>query len=114
MFCLSAAMYSDVICDSDASLAFFEDLIHLFLEDVLGTDQTKGKLQEAVSAERAVESSEQTGVLVKDNWPVSLAGILLNEEARVCELMSNFFHGGCLVMIASDGLIEVTEIQAQM
>ena len=67
MFCLSAAMHGDVICNSDTSLAFFKDLIHLFLEDVLGTDQTKGKLQEAVSTKRAVESSEQAGVLVKDN-----------------------------------------------
>ena len=67
MFCLSVVMYSDVICDSDASLAFFDDLVHLFLEDVLGTDQTKGKSQEAVSTIRAVESSEHAGVLVKDN-----------------------------------------------
>ena len=55
MFCFGAAMYSDVICDSDASLAFFKDLIHLFLEDVLGTDQTKGKSQEAVSTKGTVE-----------------------------------------------------------
>ena len=67
MFCLSAAMYGDVVCDSDTSLAFFKDLIHLFLEDVLGTDQTKGKLQEVVSTEGTVESSEQAGVLVKDD-----------------------------------------------
>ena len=67
MFCLSAAMYSDVVCNSNTSLAFFEDLIHLFLEDVLGTDQAKGKSQEAVSTEVAVESSEQAGVLVEDN-----------------------------------------------
>ena len=67
MFCLSVAMYGGVICNSDTSLAFFEDLIHLFLEDVLGTDQTKGKLQEAVSTKGAVESSEQAGVLVEDN-----------------------------------------------
>ena len=67
MFCLSAAMYSDVVCNSDTSLAFFEDLIHLFLEDVLGTDQTKGKSQEVVSTEGTVEGSEQAGVLVKDD-----------------------------------------------
>ena len=67
MFCLGAAMYCDVVCDSDTSLAFFKDLIHLFLEDVLGTDQTKGESQEAVSTERAVEGSEHAGVLVKDN-----------------------------------------------
>ena len=67
MFCLSAAMYSDVVCNSDTSLAFFKDLIHIFLEDVLGTDQTKGKSQEAVSTEGAVESSEQAGVLVEDD-----------------------------------------------
>ena len=60
-------MYSDVICNSDTSLAFFEDLIHLFLEDVLETDQTKGKLQEVVSTEGAVEGSEQAGVLVEDD-----------------------------------------------
>ena len=60
-------MHRDVICDSDTSLAFFEDLIHLFLEDVLGADQTKGKSQEVVSIEGAVESCEQTGVLVEDD-----------------------------------------------
>ena len=43
IFCLSVAMDSDVVCDSDTSLAFFKDLIHLLLEDVLGTDQAKGK-----------------------------------------------------------------------
>ena len=67
MFCLGAAMHSDVVCDSDTSLALFEDLVHIFLEDVLGTDQTKGKWQEVVSTEGAVESSKQAGVLVKDN-----------------------------------------------
>ena len=67
MFCLCVAMYGDVICDSNTSLAFFEDLIHLFLEDVLGTDQTKGKSQEAVSTKGTVEGSEQAGVLVEDN-----------------------------------------------
>ena len=67
MFCLSAAMYGDVVCNSNTSLAFFKDLIHLFLEDVLGTDQTKGKSQEAVSTEGAVEDSEHAGVLVEDN-----------------------------------------------
>ena len=46
MFCLSAAHDGDVICDSDTSLAFFKDLIHLLLEDVLGTDQAKGESQE--------------------------------------------------------------------
>ena len=44
MFCLGATMYSDVICSSDTSLAFFEDLIHFCLKDVLGTDQDKGKV----------------------------------------------------------------------
>ena len=75
MFHLGAAMYGDVVWDSDTSLAFFEDLIHLFLEDVLGTDQTKGKSQEAVSTERAVEGTEHAGVLVEDDWPVSMVGI---------------------------------------
>ena len=67
MFCLCVAMYGDVICNSNISLALFKDLIHLFLEDVLGTDQTKWKLQEAVSTVGTVESSEQAGVLVKDD-----------------------------------------------
>ena len=67
MFCLSAAVYGDVICNSNTSLAFFEDLIHFFLEDVLGADQAKGKLQEMVSSKRAVESHKQAGVLVKDD-----------------------------------------------
>ena len=67
MFCLSVAMDSDVICDSNTSLAFFKDLIHLLLEDVLGTDQAKGKSQEMVSSERTVESHKQAGVLVEDN-----------------------------------------------
>ena len=75
MFCLGMAMYSDVVYDSNTSLAFFKDLIHFLLEDVLGTDQAKGKLQEMVSSERAVESRKQAGVLVKDDWPVSMTGI---------------------------------------
>ena len=65
MFCLSADMYGDVVCDSNTSLALFEDLIHLFLEDVLGTDQAKGKSQEMVSSKRAVEGCKQAGVLVE-------------------------------------------------
>ena len=67
MFCLGMAMHGDVVCNSNTSLAFFEDLIHLFLEDVLGADQTKGKSQEVVSTEGAVESSEQARVLVEDD-----------------------------------------------
>ena len=67
MFCLGAAIYGDVVCDSNTSLAFFEDLIHLFLEDVLGTDQTKGKSKEVVSTKGAVEGSEHAGVLVEDD-----------------------------------------------
>ena len=50
MFCLSVAMDSDVICNSNASLAFFQDLVHLLLEDVLGTDEAKGKSREMVSS----------------------------------------------------------------
>ena len=65
MFCLGVAMYGDVICNSDTSVAFFEDVIHLFLEDVLGTDQAKGKSQEMVSSKGAVEGRKQAGVLVK-------------------------------------------------
>ena len=42
MFCLSAAVDIGVVCYSSASLALFKDLIHLLLEDVLGTDQAKG------------------------------------------------------------------------
>ena len=67
MFHLGVAMYGDVICDSDTSLAFFKDLIHLFLGDVLGTDQAKGKLQETVSSKGTVESCKQAGVLVEDD-----------------------------------------------
>ena len=67
MFCLSAAVDSDVICDSDASLALFEDLVHLLLEDVLGADKAKGKLQEMVSSKGSVECCKQTGLLVKDD-----------------------------------------------
>ena len=64
MFCLSVAVYDDVICNSNTSLALFEDLIHLFLEDVLGTDQAKGKSQEMVSSKGTVESHKQAGDLV--------------------------------------------------
>ena len=67
MFHFSAAMDSDVICDSDASLALFKDLVHLLLEDVLGTDQAKGKSQEMVSSKGTVESLKQAGLLVEDN-----------------------------------------------
>ena len=65
MFCLSAAVDGDV-CNSDASLALFEDLIHLLLEDVLGTDEAKGKFQETVYPERTVECCKQAGLLVED------------------------------------------------
>ena len=67
MFCLGAAVHGDVICDSNTSLAFFEDLIHLLLEYVLGTDQAKGKSQETVSTKGAVKSHKQAGILVKDD-----------------------------------------------
>ena len=67
MFCLSVTMDSDVICNSNTSLAFFKDLIHFLLEDDLGTDQVKGKSQEMVSSKGTLESHEQAGVLVKDN-----------------------------------------------
>ena len=113
MFCLSTAMDSDVICNSNTSLALFEDLIHLLLEDVLWTDEAKGKSQQTVSSEGTVESCKQTGVLVKDDWPVSKVGIQLGEEGRVCKLVSDFLHSGNLVMILVDGLIEVMGIQAQ-
>ena len=59
MFSLCMTVDGDVICNSNTSLAFFEDLIHLLLEDVLGTDQAKGKLQEMVSSEGTVESHKQ-------------------------------------------------------
>ena len=67
VFCLGVAMDGDFICNSDASSALFEDLIHLLLEDVLGTDKAKGKLQEMVSSKRTVECRKQAGLLVKDN-----------------------------------------------
>ena len=67
MFHLSAVVDGDVICDSDTFLALFKDLIHLYLEDVLGTDEAKGKLQETVSSKGTVESHKQAGLLVKDN-----------------------------------------------
>ena len=63
---LSVGMDSDVICYSNGSLALFEDLIHLLLEDVLGTDQAKGKLWEIVPSKGTVGSCEQAGLLVKD------------------------------------------------
>ena len=67
MFCLGAAMDSDVICDFNTSLALFEDLMHLLLEDVLGTDEAKGKSQETVSFEGTVECHKQAGILVEDD-----------------------------------------------
>ena len=67
MFCLSEAMDGDVICDSDASLALFKDLVHLLLEDVLGTDEAKGKSQEMVSSKGTVECCKQAGLLVEDD-----------------------------------------------
>ena len=67
MFCLGAALYSDVICHSYTSLALLEDLIHLLLEDVLGTDQAKGMSQEMVSSKGTVESCKQAEVMVEDD-----------------------------------------------
>ena len=60
-------MDGDVVCNFDTSLALFEDLAHLLLEDVLGTDEAKGKSQEMVSSEGTVESHKQAGLLVKDD-----------------------------------------------
>ena len=113
MFCLSAAMDGDVICNSNTSLTFFEDLIHLLLENVLGTDQAKGKLQEMVSSKGTVESCKQAWLLGEDDWPVSMVGIQLHEEAIVHKLMSDILHHGHLVMVSVNGLTEVTGIQAQ-
>ena len=42
-------------------------LVHLLLEDVLGTDETKGKSQEMVSSKGTVESHKQAGLLVEDD-----------------------------------------------
>ena len=67
MFCLSAARDGDVVCDSNASLVLLSDLIHLLLEDVLGTDKAKGKSQEIVSSKGTVECHKQAGLLVKDD-----------------------------------------------
>ena len=66
-FCLGVAMDSDVVSDSNTSLAFLKDLIHLLLEDVLETDQGKGKSQEVVSSEETVEGHKQSRILVEDD-----------------------------------------------
>ena len=42
-----------------------------------------------------------------------MVGIQLSEEVRVCKLMSNFLHGGHLVVIVADSVIELMGIQAQ-
>ena len=57
MFCHSMTMYGDVIGNSNTSRAFFEELVHLLLEDVLWADQAKGKMQETVPSKGAVEGS---------------------------------------------------------
>ena len=67
LFHLSVAVDSDVVCNVDASLALFEDLIHLLLEDVLGADEAKGKPQEMASSKGTVECHKQAGLLVEDN-----------------------------------------------
>ena len=67
VFHLHAAKDGDVVCNSNTSLALFEDLIDLLLEDVLGTDEAKGKLQEMVSSKGTVESHKQAGLLVEDD-----------------------------------------------
>ena len=67
MFCLGAAVDCDIICNSNTSLALFEDLAHLLLEDVYRTDQAKGKSQEMVSSKGTVECHRQAGVIVKDD-----------------------------------------------
>ena len=55
VFCLSATMYGDVIGNSNTSRELFKELVHLLLEDVLWTDQTKVKMQEVVPPKGAVE-----------------------------------------------------------
>ena len=42
-----------------------------------------------------------------------MVGIQLGEVVRVCELVSDFLYSGNIVMISTDGLAEVTGIQAQ-
>ena len=73
-------------------------------------DKAKGKTQEMVSSEGTVECCEKAGVLIKNDQPVSMVGIQLGEVARVCKLVGNFLHSGCLVVIMADGLVEVTGI----
>ena len=82
MFCLGAAMYGDVVCNSNTSLALFEDLLHLFLEGVLGTDQAKGKLQEMVSSKGTIESHKQAGVLLRtiDQYPWWASNLVKKQE----------------------------------
>ena len=41
MFCLGMAVYGDVICNSDTTLALFEDLIHFFWK--MSWEQTRPK-----------------------------------------------------------------------
>ena len=72
------------------------------------------KLQKMVSSEGTVECHKQAGLLVKDDWPVSMVGIQLGEVTRVCKLVSDFLHSGHLVMISADGLVVVMGIQAQV
>ena len=71
------------------------------------TDEAKGKMQEMISSEGAVEGCEQDGFLIKNDQPVSMAGIQLCEVVRVCKFMGNFLHSGHLVVIVANGLIEV-------
>ena len=67
-------------------------------------------MQETVSSKGAVESCKQAGFLMKNDRPVSMAGIQLGEVARVYKLLGNFLHSGHLVVIMADGLIEVKGI----
>ena len=73
----------------------------------------KGSCREMVSSKGTVECHKQAGLLVEDNWTVSMVGIQLGEVVRVHKPVSNFLHSGHLVMISADGLIEVTGIQTQ-
>ena len=70
-------------------------------------------MQQMVSSKGTVECCDNAGVPIKNNWPVSMVGVQLGEEVRVCKLMGDFLHSGHLMVIVAHGLMEVQGISTQ-
>lgn len=80
MLLLSFAIDCYIICNADAPCALLQNLIHPFLEYILGPYKPKWQPQELISSKGTVEHGQQTGFLVQSDRPVSMPGIKFGEK----------------------------------